>query len=250
MKPVRTHAAIAGMLLLTSAVAGCGTASGTSARPAQLTSADRGVVPGILGRSCVFASQHDQLPSFADLTRLGTRGNIALWGSNMQAADSVIVSVRYDDEGRLAWVRAIQSSLEPGRSGPIERLLRESFNEVGPEDWGVRVRVVNGDIASVEPSIICQAEPRDGLRDGAFVPISLEERRSLSRVRGRFFPVEISISEDGRPIYVRMDPSVGEGLLHHYLMQWIYKTTFHPKMHDGIRMASTYKKTVYVPRYR
>ncbi len=239
------------MLLVGSALTACGSRSAQSVAGDPAPHLARNVLPGLDGRTCAFASERSQLPAFVDLARIGTRGNIAIWGFAMDASDSVTISVRYDEQGRLSWVRAIQSSLAPGRIGTLERLLMESFNEAGPMDWGVRVRVVGGDIASVEPSVICPAEPRNTLRDPGVVPSStLREYRRVSSIRGRFFPLEITINEDGRPIHVRMARSTGEGMLDHYLMQWIHDTEFHPKVHDGIRLASTFEKTIYVPRYR
>jgi TonB family protein len=251
MRPVPTHTAVVGVLLLaTSTMAGCGTGSGASTRPAHVTSADRRALPGLAGRSCRFASGYDDLPSFRELADPRTRGNLALWGSSMEASDSVTLSVRYDETGRLAWVRAIQASLAPDRVGPLERLLLETLNERGPGDWGIRVRVVGGDIAGIEPSIICPAEPRTGMYDRNVVPISaLREYQWLPRVRGRYYRMRITIDEDGRPIEVRMERSTGERMLDHYLMEWIHQIDFHPKLHDGIRLASTFTRTVYVPRH-
>lgn len=169
----------------------------------------------------------------------------------MEASDSATFSVRYDEAGRLAWVRAIQSSLAPDRVAPIERVLLESLNERGPHDWGVRVRVVGGDVVGMEPSIVCPAEPRTGMPDRNVVPIStLREYQWLSRVRGRYYRMQITINEDGRPIEIRMERSTGERTLDHYLMEWIHQIDFHPKLHDGMRLASTFTKTVYVPRHR
>lgn len=243
--------AVCGTVAVALIFTGCGARSSSSEGPRAEAISARNALPGLVGRTCTFASRPDELPPFSDLARLGTRGNLAIWGSSMEPSDSVTFSVRYDEEGRLAWVRAIQSSVERARLDPLERLLLESFNEEGPTDWGVRVRVVGGDIASVEPSVICPAEPRNAVRNPHIVPAStLREYQRVSGVRGRYFPLEITINEQGRAVHVRLARSTGAGMLDHYLMQWVQETDFHPKVHDGIRLASTFQKTVYVPRYR
>lgn len=252
MKLVRKKTTIVALVLLVaSAAAGCSTRSTDAARPGTDLGVARNALPGLGGRTCSFTSRRDALPPFMNLARLGTRGNIAIWGFSMDASDSATISVRYDEEGRLAWVRAIQSSMDPARVGPLERLLAEALHEEGPTDWGVRLRVVGGDIASIEPSVICPAEPRNALRDPGVVPAStLREYRRVKSIRGRYFPLQITINADGRPVQVRMARSTGDGMLDQYLTQWVHDTDFHPKVHDGIQLASTFEKTIYVPRYQ
>lgn len=205
-------------------------------------------LPGITGRSCQLASADDALPGFSRLARLGTRGNIALWGLDLAPSDTVVLSVRYDDDGRLAWVRAIDSSLAADRVVPLERLLMESLNEEGPPDWGVRVRVAGGDVAGMAPSVICPPEPRRGLRQRV-TPLATSRRdlQALEQVRGRRYPVQIFLDSDGGITGVRLARSSGDSFVDQFLMDWVFATKFEPKLHDGIRMAATFEEELYIP---
>ena len=239
-----TVALIALALALLPALSACSSRPGTDGRPALA----RNAIPGLLGRHCEYVSSSSQLPSFSHLARLGTRGNVSLWGHDLAPTDSVVLSVRYDEEGNLAWVHAIQSSLAADRVIPLEQLLLRSMNEQGPTDWGVRVRVVGGEIAGVEPSVICPAEPRTGL--GAPVipmPVTRDEVVALQNARGRRFPMEISLDELGMIRGVRLARSSGQAAVDQFLLDWMHNSKFHPKLHDGIRLATTFQRTVYIP---
>lgn len=205
-------------------------------------------LPGTLGRSCQLASPDDALPNFSRLARLGTRGNIALWGLDLAASDTVVLSVRYDDDGRLAWVRAIDSSLAADRVVPLERLLMESLNEDGPPDWGVRVRVAGGDVKGMAPSVICPPEPRRGLRQ-RITPLATSRRdlQALEQVRGRRFPIQISLDSGGGITGVRLGRSSGDSFVDQFLMDWVFGTKFEPKLHDGIRMAAVLEEEIIIP---
>ena len=229
------------------ALGACSSRSGTDGRPTLA----RNAIPGLIGRRCEYVSNSNQLPSFSRLARHGTRGNVALWGHDNAPTDSVILSVRYDEEGKLAWVHAIQSSLKADRVTPLEQLLLESMNEQGPTDWGVRVRVVGGDVAGVEPSVICPAEPRTGLVGPVIpMPVTRDEIAAFQHARGRRFPMEISLDELGRIRGVRLARSSGMATVDQFLLDWVRNSTFHPKLHDGIRLATTLQRTVYIPNAR
>jgi hypothetical protein len=211
----------------------------------------RDALPGMAGRSCALASDPGGLPPFASLARIGTRGNIALWGTDLSVGDTVVLSVRYDDDGRLGWVQAIESSVGPEDALAVERLLLESLNETGPADWGVRLRLVGGDIVAMEPSVICPPEARRGLRRPV-VPMATSNRdiRALEQARGIRYPIHISLAADGRITGVHLPRPSGDTVVDQFLMDWVFGTTFQPKLHDGIRMATVIEEHIYIPRRR
>ncbi len=244
---VRRNAALVGLaLILATGVGACGgrTPPGELRRGGMA----RVELPGVEGRTCQFASRDAELPAFSRLARLGTRGNVALWGLDLTPSDSVVLSVRYDDQGRLAWVQAIESSLDPTRVATLERLFMESLNEAGPIDWGVRVHVVGGDVAGLEPSVICPPEPRKGLRQRV-IPLvtSARDLAALEHARGRRYPIQIFLDPDGRITGVRLPRPSGDTVVDQFLMDWVFGTDFEPKLHDGIRLSAVVEEEIYIP---
>lgn len=236
-------------LSLLPALGACG-ARGEAGTGSQVVAA-RTALPGLVGRRCEYVSEHDEVPAFSDLARLGTRGNIELWGFHVEPSDTVVLSVRYDEEGRLAWVRAIQSSLSGEDVASLEQLMLASLNERGPADWGVRLSVVGGEYAGLEPSIVCPAEiRRNGQASVVARPTSERGYRALEGIRGRRYRVEISIDEQGRILNVRLPRTTGEGEVDQFLLDWAHATRFHPKLHDGLPLATTVVEVIHIRRRR
>lgn len=239
----------AGALALLVGVAswGCGGAGAPPGGPdVELA---REALPGLAGRRCQYVSTHEELPPFARLARPGTRGNIALLGYHAAPTDTVVLSVRYDGEGRLAWVRAIKSSVLPDQVSALEGLLLASLNEQGPADWGVRLSVIGGELSTAEPSILCPVEPRsEGGRLPVAMPVTAREIWALEQVRGRRFPVQVTVDEQGRIMDVRFARVTGETAVEQFLLDWILATHYQPKLHDGIALAGTIEQTIYIPR--
>lgn len=240
---------LAALLLLLPTLTACG------GRGAPATGSDRVLprneIPGLIGRSCDYVSDPGEIPPFSRLARIGTRGNIAVWGLLAQPADTVVLSIRYDEDGRLAWVRSIRSSATAEAVASLERLVLESMNERGPADWGVRMNVVGGALAGLEPSIVCPpAIRRTGGRTAISMPTSDRGLRALQRVRGRRFRIEVSIDERGRIMGVRLLQSSGEGEVDQFILDWAHARRYHPKLHDGIGYPTTFEQTIYLPRRR
>lgn len=241
---------VAVSLAMVPVLAACGARGEEAAGPDAVLA--RNAVPGLPGRACHFVSEHDAVPTFSRVARIGARGNIALWGLHLDTPDRLTLSIRYDDEGRLGWVEAIESSSVPGeRVAALERLLRTFMNERGPPDWGVRLMVVGGRFAGLEPSVICPAEIRRG---GGGPVISLPRtqrgRRELAQARGRRFRVQISIDERGRVVDVRLPGVAGDRAVDQLLLDWAFATRFHPKLHDGLPLPTTVEQSVQIRRRR
>lgn len=239
-RPVAAGLALLGVL---TALAACtGTEPGTVPAP-------RAVVPGTVGRTCHFVHPPGSSPPFTQLARLGTRGNIALWSRGLGPADSVELSVRYADDGRLLWVQAIRSNVTPERLEPLQGLLLEAMTDSIRPDWGVRLWVVDGEVTEVAPSVICPPRPRRG---SAIVPRVVDERtlQGLIRLSGRRFPVEVGIDERGNVISVRLVRPTGSYAADQYILEYVWRTSFEPKLHDGIGVSSVLETEIRFPRWR
>lgn len=239
--PVGRAVALIALGALT-ALAGCGLGGG----PREVQP-DGSEVPGIVGRDCHYANPPDATPPLSRLIRAGTRGNIALWGRGMGPADSVEISVRYADDGRLQWVEAIRSTVPRERAEALEDLVLRALDEAGPEDWGVRLRVVAGDVADVLPSVICP--PR--ARRGSVISPGITDRRTFqefSRVRGRRIPVRVTLDERGSILSVELVRRTGSDAVNQYIIDFIWGSTFYPKLHDGIGAVSTLEIDITFPR--
>lgn len=204
-------------------------------------------VPNTVGRDCRFANDPDATPDLNGLARVGTRGNVSLWGRQMTAADTVELSVRYADDGKLLWVEAIRTTVPRGRLEPLEDLLFEALNEQGRPDWGVRILVIGGEISHVLPSVICPPM----LRSRSGMPPRISDPRAYVeylRVRGRRFPVLIGIDERGNILSVDLIRRTGSDVMDQYLLDFVWRSSFHPKLHDGIPIPSTFETNVEFPR--
>lgn len=240
-------ALLAGLLLAAVACSGRGGDGGEPQRELADLGPARTAVPGILGRRCYFLSDLEELPRFAALARPGTRGTLALLGRQLTAADTVELSVYYDDEGRLTWVRAIRSTAPQPDALALEQVLLDALEEDGPPDWGVRVVVVAGDIAGVEPSVTCPAGPRDAKPRMVAGPRTASALAAFDQVRGRRFPVHILLDERGRILDVRLPQSSGHTVVDQFLIDWVRATDFDPKLHDGIPVPTVLEETLRIP---
>lgn len=239
----------AAAMVLATCLSACGGKAGPA--PVRAEAVGRDANTPMSGRRCQLASSADELPDFNSLVRVGTRGDVSLWGVDLPATDTVVVSVRYNDDGRLDWVEVIETSLTSDRVTGLERLLLASLNERGPQDWGVRIRLVGGDVADLEPSVICQPEVRAGLRRPV-VPMVTSGRdvRALERARGIRYPVQIFIDSQGRITNVRLPRPSGDTVVDQFLTDWALSTSFRPKLHDGIAMPAVVEQSLYIPQRR
>lgn len=236
-------------LAMVSVLAACAARGEEAAGPDAVLA--RNAVQGLPGRACHFVSEHDAVPAFSRLARIGARGNIALWGLHLDPSDRLTLSIRYDDEGRLGWVEAIESSVPEARVAALEGLLRTFMNERGPPDWGVRLMVAGGRFAGLEPSVICPAEIRRGAGGPVIsLPRTQRGRQELAQARGRRFRVQISIDERGRVVDVRLPGVAGDRAVDQLLLDWAFATRFDPKLHDGLPLPTTVEQSVHIRRRR
>ena len=226
-------------LLALGAALGCGGGSGPSIPSPQV-----GVVPGMVSRDCRYTHTPGGSPPLNQLARAGLRGNIALWGRDMAAGDTVELSVRYTGDGRLLWVEAIRSTVGPERIPALEELVLEALDDVARPDWGVRIFVVGGDVVGLAPSVICAPEARLG----STLRPSLGALRDFWLVEGRRFPVRIDLDERGNVIGVRLVRRTHSRAVDQYIMDYVWQSSFYPKLHDGIGLPSTLTVNIEFPR--
>lgn len=241
-RPATARTVMAVLVLL----AGVATLAACGAGSREVSPRNSGV-PGIVGRSCDYVNLPDATPPFTELARLGTRGNIALWGRDLGPGDSVQVSVRYAEDGRLMWVEPIQTTISLERVQPLKRLLLEAMADTARADWGVRMWVVGGEVTEVAPSVICPPRPQRGSASISRI-IDPRTARGLARVRGRRFPVHVEIDERGKVVSMRLVRRTGSDALDQYILEYIWHTSFEPKLHDGIGVASALETHIRVPR--
>ncbi len=231
-------AALAALLL----TAACGPPNDFRGVPAP-----QQVVPGTMGRQCYYVNPPDATPPFAELARPGTLGNLALWGRGLSPADSVELSVRWGDHGELLWVEAIEGNIGPEAVESLEALILESVADSTRADWGVRVWVVGGDVAETAPSVICPPRPREF---SATLPRIADERtyQGLIQLRGRRFPLDIRVDEHGNVLGVKLVRPTGSYAVDQYILEYVWRTSFWPKLHDGIGIPSTVQIEIEIPR--
>lgn len=203
----------------------------------DLETANR-AIEGVAGRRCEYISE-PVVPSTLDpVTRPGTRGAILLWGGDAAPTDSVDLSVRYGEEGRLVWVRAIQSNVAVERRMELERILSGGLSEQGPPDWGLRVRVVGGRVEDVLPSVVCPPE-RSAVSGPTARPMgTAREVQEAAQTGGRQIEMEVGLDERGRVTSVLLRRSSGSRLVDEQAVDLARAYRYEPKLHDGIGIPS------------
>ena len=204
--------------------------------------------PGSNHSDCFYAQDPAAPLSLSDLGRAGLRGNIGLWGRSMTAADTVVLSVRYADDGQLQWVHAIRSTVTGERTLVLENLLFAGLDDAIQPDWGVRVLVVGGDVVDVRPSVICEPE----VELPAMIPSGIDTDprafRAYQQIRGRRIPVEVSLDRNGRVTNARLVRTTHSQYIDEYIVNYIWNSSFKAKLHDGIGVATTFELDLYFPR--
>ena len=247
-RPWVTELGRAGALLLLLALTGCaGRSAGEdgASLPLELgrpTSADR----GLLNPQCGPVEDSASMPALRDLVRPGTRGNLSLATADLEA-DSLTLSVRYDDQGRLAWVRPVASSVGPERTASIESVLFDNVIRDGPASWGFRLKV-SEDGAEVLPSIVCPARIRQGVRRPVYPPRTVSARTAADRLGGLPVELVIAIDERGRVVHVRLPQSTGDRGLDEYLIESVMEIDFFPRTHDGVPIPTTIRRSIRIPQ--
>ncbi len=228
-------------------VLACGGAAAGGGADGDVVPARR-AVDGLTGRDCHYVDEPGSAPPFDGVARLGTRGNLALWGRGMEAGDSVELSVRYGDDGRLEWVRVVTATVPGERAASLVRLIRTSLADSARADWGVRIHVVGGDVTGTEPSVVCPPE-RDAVGSMPAPPaVTRRDLSELYRSRGRRFMVRVTLDEQGRIMDVAIAHRTGLQSVDQLLLDYIRGSRFEPKLHDGFGVATVYEFPVRIRR--
>ncbi len=223
-------------------------ACGGGPRPEQEPVPASFAVPGVTGRRCDHVGRRGEVPALTDLARAGTAGNIALWarGAADAPGDTVLLSLRYADDGRLDWVRVLSSTMAPVQTAELVHLLQESL----VEDWrggsGVQLRLVAGRLDAVLPSVVCDAYPLRRLPGIRLPMLTSREYVEYLENRGRRFDVLISLDEQGRVMDVQLPHPTGYHTIDQYLIEFPRDWEYAPRLHDGIPVSSTLRLSVRV----
>lgn len=221
----------------------CATGAPSGPRPPEyLTRAPADETP----RACHYVATPGELPAFDVLARPGARATLVMLADDRNDADSTELSARYDESGRLAWIRAIRASAPADPLARLEQALLSELNPDGPADWGFRMHIVGGDVVSIAPSVRCPAELEDDSRVTISPPVAYGGL-ARDRLRGRPYRAWITIDERGRVTRVRMDATSGHRIGDEFITQYILRLTFVPQLHDGIPVQATIRETIYIP---
>lgn len=232
------------MMLATLAMAGCAKRGG----PYGDLEPARHAVDGLLGRQCHYVDE-PLVPATIDvMTRPGTRGALLFWGRDATPADTVELSVRYGDDGYLAWVRAIRSTITPDRVAELERIVSAGLAEEGPPDWGMRLLILGGQIDAVLPAVQCRPEPRQRVGQVMGLMGTAYEMQEARQARGRQVEMVVSLDAVGRILNVRVVSGSGSRLLDQYAIDLARAYSYEPKLHDGLGVPSTLPLRFRMPR--
>lgn len=231
-------------MLLPLALGGC--TSRSSGSYADLE-APRHALEGMVGRRCDYVSGPQVPASLDPVTRPGTRGAILLWARDVTPTDSVELSVRYGDEGRLSWVRVMETSMPADRAVELRRMLEGAMDERGPRDWGFRIQMVGGEVA-ILPSVVCRPEAVALVGRAAPPMGTAYEQAEAREALRRPIEVVVGLDELGRVTDVRIRLSSGSRLLDQYAADLARAYRYEPKLHDGLPIPSRLPLRLRTPR--
>jgi TonB family protein len=213
--------------------------------------ADAGLEPprraldGLAGRRCVYASPTPV--TLEQLTRPGTRGAILLWSRDATPGDTVRLSVRYGNEGRLSWVRIMDTSMSVDRATELRRLVESALEEEGQPDWGFRIEVIGSEVALL-PSVLCRPEAVAQVGRAAPPLGTAYEQAEMLEAMRRPMDVVVSLDERGRVLGVQIRLSSGSRLLDQYAVDLARSYRYEPKLHDRLPVPSTIPLRLRAPR--
>ena len=160
-------------------------------------------------------------------------------------ARAVTLSVRYDHEGSVEWVREVGTATADG-----QRLVKEIASVLpatGRPAAGVRLRFSPDQPPGVLPGIACEATLPPGARFISGPPLGLDYSqlpRGGSAVR---YTVDVSVGRDGHPSRaVVRGRSAVPGSIEAHLVGSAMAHRYLPALHDGFPVPGTYTYSLKV----
>jgi hypothetical protein len=212
-----------GTLVIVAVAAGC--ASG---------GVPAGEVPGIEGRACSFAASSEQVAAWqARVDADASTGDAAAPRAPVE------LSVRYDDQGGLEWVRPLTPSAEAAElAGSLAASLPARV-EPGPS---FRLRLRPGAPAEALAGVACAVEhPRAREVLGAALRRADFSELNASAPGKLEFDLEVDVAPTGRPLRTRVRRRAGRaGAVERAVAEAAMRERYLPALHDGFPITGTY----------
>lgn len=212
---------------------------GACASGHRIPAVPEGEVPAMAGRECRYQT-HPAAVGAGTLPPVTDPAWLADAAAEAGVTGPVTLSIRYDDDGRLDWVRPI-----PLADAPAHRLasaVRDAAPATSAAPWGARLVYAPGEPARVLPSVICDAAPEDanaitaatrGRVDMGIKPLSKNGRLK--------YVVRVLVAPDGSPVRAELAPtSARQGNLGQLLRESAMDQRYRPALHDGFPVAGEY----------
>lgn len=226
------------LLLGMAGLTACGGASrGARDAEAVLGPAAR-AVDAPVGRRCHYLNGLEEVPELERVVPWNARGDLDLWGYGREASDTLVVSIRYDLEGFLQWVRIADPERRDPALDELARLLEVAVPAQGSRAWGVRLLVRDdGKPLGVLPAVICEAVQVSSMPTRLPL-LSARDRAEVLRNRGRQMHVRVLVDAQGRVVETRLQASSGSYLLDDFALAYARGLAFDPRLHDGFPVDS------------
>ena len=158
------------------------------------------------------------------------------------AAGTVLYSIRWDEEGRLDWVRALENTLPEAAEARVQVLVRAHARAARASDpWSARVRVPLGGAAPevrFGRSEVCRAvsDPgRGAMTMGGSERMRPEDLRDLERAGEA--RVEVRVGTSGEVLDVRMRQSSRSRFIDDVALRSAQGGRYLPELVDGAPVA-------------
>lgn len=159
--------------------------------------------------------------------------------------EAVTLSVRYDAQGALEWVREVGGSSPAG-----QRLAKEVaglLTSAGRPATGVRLRFSPEGPPVVVPAIACEAALPPGARFTSGPPLGIDYS-ALPRGGGPTrYTVDVSVGSDGHPVTaVIRGRSTAPGSIGAHLVSSAMAHRYLPALQDGFPVPGSYSYSLKV----
>jgi hypothetical protein len=190
-------------------------------------------------RRCQPAEKPKRLPAVADLV-----DSVALVRTLAESgqADTLLLSLLFDDAGRLTTVRPIE-----GRAAPPAGLAEAIRSSLKPQKvsgpWAIRLRMsASGPLVQLERSVYCPAAPAQPELSSGTMRIEMRSGDRMPPATGKIrVDAEVRLDAQGTPINVDLRQGSGLREIDEETMRRLQTERFLPALVDGLAVPSWYR---------
>ena len=193
--------------------------------------------PPPAGRRCEVAKRPRALPALAAVVdSAGLLQALAADSALKGAAGSVLLSLRFEPAGALAWARPIEGDLPAGAQARVQGIVQRFLRSAGRQDepWSVRLRVQVGTAPELRlgRSEICPVQHAPGAVQTMAERLTGQDIAEMNRAGES--RIQVRVSPGGQVMDIRVVQSSGSRIMDDMMVRSSRESRFLPELVDGI----------------